>query len=408
MATSVRWSEKPDETAEGQRSYPYQPSGGGFNESKGPRLFSCVSPTLGDESLAPDHAPLAVGDATYDSHTPGYNDAMNMSSQISIELSKHWTRESASKVKRWDNEIGRNKSRASPDRYLGQRTVGGDIVPSIRELRKNLPMGIMPPPGAAAALSGMAPAGRHLPNRYEEEWSQQAAQVQPEPEPEPEPQPAAPLPPSSPAAPSPDLQTYLATEGSPIGGDSAADGAVQSVSFEPAALAKAKASLAPEPGQRDMAVHLAATTAIGDGLGGGGKVAHGRRRGSPTKFRGLVRGPVHRSSGVQRKTLEERVARRPLGNESHYADRRAAQFGGPKQGSAWAAPSGSDRFGRSKTTRQQNQEELLAGPKPLSPTRLSPKRRGKPPTDFGGKTAANTAANRGVSGAVPSVVVHKA
>ena len=413
MAASVRWSEKPDEAKESQRSYPYNASGGAFNESKGPRLFSCVSPTLGDEQLAPDHAPLCVGDASYDSHTPGYNDAMNMSSQISMEMTKHWTRESASNVKRWDNEVGHNRNaakgigRASPDRYLGHRTVGEQVVPGIRELRKNLPMGIMPPPGAAAALSGISPAGRHLKNRYEEAaeeaWSAQAAQVQPEPEPEPAA--ATPLPPSSPGEPSSDLQTYLATEGSPTGSDGAATApadAAQSVSFEPASLAKAKASLAPEPGQRDMVVQMATTAVISGGLGGGGGgggggiVAHGRRRGSPTKAR-VVKGRVHQSTGVQRKKIEVHGrGSHPLGNENHYADRRAAQFGGPKQASAWAAPSGCDRFGRSKTTRQQNQEELLAGPRGTL-TWLSPARRkGRAPEEIGFFSPG------------PAVVVHKA
>ena len=89
---------------------PVPPSGSKFNQSKGPRLYASVSPTL-DEQGAGDGTPLAEGDATYDGHTPAYNDAMNMSSQISIDMTKYWTRESASTVKRWDTEVGRNPRR---------------------------------------------------------------------------------------------------------------------------------------------------------------------------------------------------------------------------------------------------------------------------------------------------------
>merc|ERR1711960_18337 len=63
------------------RSYPYRPPGAKFNESKGPQLFACVSPTLGDFD-AGSEAPLAMGEATFDTHVPAFNDAMNMSSQI--------------------------------------------------------------------------------------------------------------------------------------------------------------------------------------------------------------------------------------------------------------------------------------------------------------------------------------
>ena len=51
MATSVRWSEEVPET-EAPVSYPFRPSGGKFNQSKGPRLYSSVSPTLGEGDTA--------------------------------------------------------------------------------------------------------------------------------------------------------------------------------------------------------------------------------------------------------------------------------------------------------------------------------------------------------------------
>jgi hypothetical protein len=412
MATSVRWSEEVPET-EAPVSYPFRPSGGKFNQSKGPRLYSSVSPTLGEGDTAGDAEPLAFGDATYDSHTPAYNDAMNMSSQISIDMSKHWTRESASKVKRWDNEVGRHPRRASPEKYN----------PNLRSMRKDVPMGIMPPPGAG---EGIDLAGRRLPNRWELEYSPAAAQV-PEPEPEPESElPAAPL---VDGAASPELQAYLSSKegspaaaGAPVPTESGTEPAeLQSVSFDPAAIAKAKASLeesVPEPGKRDLAVTLAASASLGGfAVGTKGTVAHGRRRGSPTRQHyaskpggggsyGVITGAVHQSRGVQRQTLQEQTGRRPLGNETHYQDRRAAQFGGPtKQGSAWAARTGVDRFGRSKTTKAKVADELLAGPTALSPTRLSPSKRGKAPAPAGRTSAP---AKPVISNAVPAVVVHKA
>ena len=165
------------------RSYPYRPPGAKFNESKGPQLFACVSPTLGDFD-AGSEAPLAMGEATFDTHVPSFNDAMNMSSQIVIDLTKHWTREDASKVKRWDAEIKRlpSQNRNSPERYN----------PNLRASRRDVPMGIMPLPGGAV---GVELAGRHLPGRFEQ---QAAAAPEPEPEPEPEPRLPLPLPPPQP------------------------------------------------------------------------------------------------------------------------------------------------------------------------------------------------------------------
>jgi hypothetical protein len=408
MAASVRWSEQPDE--EGTRpSYPFLPSGGKFNQSKGPRLYSSVSPTLGEKE-ATDDTPLAVGDATYDSHTPAYNDAMNMSSQISVDMSKYWTRESASAVKRWDAEVGRQPRRASPAKY----------IPNLTESRKDLPMGIMPHPGAGA---GIDLAGQRLPNRWELELTPAAAQVlQPEPEREP-PDPSAAIG----GAASPELHAFLNTKGgssppaqrSPAPRSSASP--APGVSFHPSAVAQAKASLGivPEPGQRDLVIAVTAEAGIANRtLGGKGKIAHGRRRGSPTRHYskkpggggsyGVVTGAVHQSSGVQRQALQEQTGRRPLGNEArsgHYRDRRAPGGQGGR-GSAWAAQTGVDRFGRPKTMRAKVEEELLAGPNALSPTRLTPARRGKAPAQSSAAPAAG--AKRALPDAIPPVVAHKA
>ena len=404
MAASVRWSDPPpDKDTDTRPSYPFRSSGGKFNQSKGPRLFSSVSPTLGDQDEATG-SPLAEGDATYDSHTPSFNDAMNMSSQINIDMSKYWTRESASTVKRWDAEVGRHARRASPVNYN----------PHLIESRKDVPMGVMPRPGAGA---GIDLAGQRLPNRWELEFDPVAAQV-PEPEPE-----------ALDVASSPELQTYLTSKegSSPAAAAQESPGpsssASPAVSFDPAAVAKAKASLdqVPEPSQQDLAIAMTAQATMADSkTRKTGRVAHGRRRGSPTRRHstkpggggsyGVITGAVHQSRGVQRQALQEQTGRRPLGNEArsgHYKDRRAANFGGqPGQGSAWAAQTGVDRFGRPKTIRAKVEEELLAGPNALSPTRLSPARRGKAPVTSSTAPAAST--RRALPGAVPPVVVQKA
>eukprot|EP01043_Picozoa_sp_COSAG02_P038914 COSAG02_NODE_3037_length_7501_cov_5.769116_2_plen_425_part_00 len=417
MAASVRWSDPPPEKGTDTRpSYPFRSSGGKFNQSKGPRLFSSVSPTLGHQEAT--GSPLAEGDATYDSHTPSYNDAMNMSSQINIDMSKYWTRESASTVKRWDAEVGRHARRASPVKYN----------PHLIDSRKDVPMGVMPRPGAGA---GIDLAGQRLPNRWELEFDPVAAQV-PEPEPEKE------LPDEAPGAistealdgaASPELQAYLTSKGgsSPAtaaqGSPGPSSSASPAVSFDPAAVAKAKDSLdqVPEPSQQNLAIAMTAQATMADSkTSKNGRIVHGRRRGSPTRHRstkpggggsyGVITGAVHQSRGVQRQALQEQTVRRPLGNEArsgHYKDRRAANFGGQgKQGSAWAAQTGVDRFGRPKTIRGKVEEELLAGPNALSPTRLSPTRRGKAPVTSSTAPAAST--RRALPGAVPPVVVHKA
>ncbi len=414
MAVSVRWSDPPaDKDTDARPSYPFRSSGGKFNQSKGPRLFSSVSPTLGEkEAKGP---PLASGEATYDSHTPSYNDAMNMSSQISIDMSKYWTRESASNVKRWDAEVGRHPRRASPVKYN----------PHLIDSRKDVSMGIMPRPGAGA---GIDLAGQRLPNRWELEFDPVASQV-PEPEPETEPPDAAPGAISTEAldgVASPEMQAYLAAKdgSSPVAAAQASPGSGSpAVSFDPAAVAKAKASLhtVPEPRQQDLAVAMTAQAMSADSnTGGKGRIAHGRRRGSPTRHHstkpggggsyGVITGAVHQSRGVQRQALQEQTGRRPLGNEArsgYYKDRRAAHFGGQGgQGSAWAAQTGVDRFGRPKTIRAEAEEELLAGPNALSPTRLSPTRRGKAPVASSVAPTAKT--GRALPGAVPPVAVHKA
>ena len=383
-----------------------------MNQSKGPRLYSSVSPTLAEQAVT-DDAALAVGDAIYgSSHRPAYNDAMNMSSQISIDMSKYWTRESASSVKRWDAEVGRHPRRASPVKY----------IPNLIESRKELPMGIMPRPGAGA---GIDLTGQRLPNRWELEISPAAAQV-PEPEPEREPPDASG---AIGSAVSPELHAFLNTKGSsspppqrspgPRSSASPAPG----VSFHPAAVAQAKAALdiVPELGQRDLVIAVTAEAGIADRtFGGHGKIVHGRRRGSPTRRHskkpggggsyGVITGAVHQSIGVQRQALQEQTGRRPLGNEArsgHYRDRRAPHYGGQGgQGSAWAAQTGVDRFGRPKTMRAKVEEELLAGPNALSPTRLSPAKRGKAPVRSSAAPAAG--AKRALPNAVPPVVTHKA
>lgn len=403
MASSVRWSEPSDDN-DTRPSYPFRPSGSKFNQSKGPRLYASVSPTLGEKDVA-DDAPLAAGDSTYDSNTPTYNDAMNISSQISVDMSKYWTRESASTVKRWDAEVGRHPRRASPVHYN----------PNLIDARKDVSMGIMPRPGAGA---GIDLAGQRLRNRWELMGSQSAAQA-PEPEPEPE------LPTTVPAdaidcSASPELKAGLSTKdksppAAPIAqGNPGPDS--PKVSFDPTAVAQAKASV-DTPDQRDLVIAL--TVGANANTAGKGRIAHGRRRGSPTRGKskpggggsyGVITGAVHQSRGVQRQPLKEQAGRRPLANETrpgHYRDRRAAQFGGQSgKGSAWAAESGVDRFGRPKTMRAKVEEELLAGPNALSPTRLSPTRVGKAP--LRSSAVRNAGTQRPLQGAVPPVIVHKA
>lgn len=405
MAASVRWSDQPPKK-DARPSYPFRSSGGKFNQSKGPRLYSSVSPTLEERE---DDTPLAAGDATYNSDAPAYNDAMNMSSQISADMTKYWTRESASAVKRWDTEVGRHSRRASPVKYN----------PNLRDSRKGVPMGIMPLPGAGV---GIDLTGQRLPNRWEMDFCPAAAQVPEQaPKPESEEPGVAPVAISAAEAPSPELQAYLSTNGdsNPAAAAQATSNSLQptpSVSFDAAALTQSKASMdeVPKQAQLDLAVPSEAGVANGNGKG---RIAHGRRRGSPTRRNlkkpggggsyGVITGAVHQSRGVQRQALPEQTGRRPLGTEARsgqYRDRRAAQFGGhSEQGSAWAADSGVDRFGRAKTTRAKVEEELLAGPNALSPTRLSPLRRGKRSP---AKPAANT--RHAIPDAVPPVVVHKA
>jgi hypothetical protein len=261
-------------------------------------------------------------------------------------------------------------------------------------------MGIMPHPGAGA---GIDLAGQRLPNRWELELTPAAAQVlQPEPEREP-PDPSAAIG----GAASPELHAFLNTKGgssppaqrSPAPRSSASP--APGVSFHPSAVAQAKASLGivPEPGQRDLVIAVTAEAGIANRtLGGKGKIAHGRRRGSPTRHYskkpggggsyGVVTGAVHQSSGVQRQALQEQTGRRPLGNEA-----RSGHYG-------------VDRFGRPKTMRAKVEEELLAGPNALSPTRLTPARRGKAPAQSSAAPAAG--AKRALPDAIPPVVAHKA
>ena len=284
-------------------------------------------------------------------------------------------------------------------------------------------MGIMPRPGAGA---GIDLAGQRLPNRWELEFDPVVAQV-PEPEPEKELPDAAAE--ALDCAASPELQSYLAANDGSTPGAAAqaspepASSGSPAVSFDPAAVAKAKASLdtVPEPGQQEIAIVIAAqATSANSKTGGTGRIAHGRRRGSPTRHHstkpggggsyGVITGAVHQSRGVHRQALQDQTGRRPLGNEArsgYYKDRRAAHFGGQGgRGSAWAAQTGVDRFGRPKTIRAKVEEELLAGPNALSPTRLSPTRRGKAPAASSAASTAKT--GPALQGAVPPVVVHKA
>jgi hypothetical protein len=90
------------------RSYPYRPSGGRMNESKGPEIFACVSPTLGDWQL-PEPSQGKHGKrgkhervkrVDMEGPTPGGGDnILNTSSRMLVTLDKHWTREAACQTK---------------------------------------------------------------------------------------------------------------------------------------------------------------------------------------------------------------------------------------------------------------------------------------------------------------------
>ena len=205
-------------------------------------------------------------------------------------------------------------------------------------------MGIMPHPGAGA---GIDLAGQRLPNRWELELTPAAAQVlQPEPEREP-PDPSAAIG----GAASPELHAFLNTKGgssppaqrSPAPRSSASP--APGVSFHPSAVAQAKASLGivPEPGQRDLVIAVTAEAGIANRtLGGKGKIAHGRRRGSPTRHYskkpggggsyGVVTGPstsqaVCNGRRCRSRQADVRLATRPDQGTTGTGVRRVARVG---------------------------------------------------------------------------------
>eukprot|EP01052_Picozoa_sp_SAG31_P048579 SAG31_NODE_10225_length_1168_cov_1.076707_1_plen_211_part_00 len=85
--------------------------------------------------------------------------AVHVVLQVNIDVSKYWTREAASKVKRWDHELGRPRGgrRASPLRYNANARTRGEHAP-----------GILPPSDAISSVAVQEDLfAKHLPSKHE-------------------------------------------------------------------------------------------------------------------------------------------------------------------------------------------------------------------------------------------------